>query len=86
MPLLDIKNLKISFEVKKNTGGIFTTTEEQEVVHGIDLYVEKGQILGLVGESGSGKSVSSLSILKLLPEGAKITADKISDTKIFNLI
>ena len=78
MPLLDIKNLKISFQVKQNTGGIFTTTHEQEVVHGIDLYVEKGQILGLVGESGSGKSVSSLSILKLLPEDAQITADKMN--------
>ena len=76
MPLLDIKNLKITFQVKKDTDGFFTTIGEQEVVHGIDLYVEKGQILGLVGESGSGKSVSSLSILKLLPEDAKITADK----------
>ena len=76
MPLLDIKNLKISFQVKKETDGFFTTIGEQEVVHGIDLYVEKGQILGLVGESGSGKSVSSLSIMKLLPEDAKITADK----------
>jgi len=76
MPLLDIKNLKISFQVKKETDGFFTTIGEQEVVHGIDLYVEKGQILGMVGESGSGKSVSSLSIMKLLPEDAKITADK----------
>ena len=76
MPLLDIKNLKISFQVKQNTGSFFTAVGEQEVVHGIDLYVEKGQILGLVGESGSGKSVSSLSILKLLPESARITADK----------
>ena len=76
MPLLDIKNLKISFQVKQDTDGFFTTAYEQEVVHGIDMYVEKGQILGLVGESGSGKSVSSLSILKLLPEDAKITADK----------
>lgn len=78
MPLLDIKNLKISFQVKQDTDGLFTTAYEQEVVHGIDMYVEKGQILGLVGESGSGKSVSSLSILKLLPEDAKITADKMS--------
>jgi len=75
MPLLDIRNLKITFQVKKDTDGLFQTVGEQEVVHGIDLSLEKGQIIGLVGESGSGKSVSSLSILKLLPEDAKITAE-----------
>ena len=75
MPLLDIKNLKVAFQVKKDTDGLFQMLGEQEVVHGIDLSLEKGQIIGLVGESGSGKSVSSLSILKLLPEDAKITAD-----------
>lgn len=78
MPLLDIKNLRIAFQIKQDTDGFFTTAYEQEVVHGIDLYVEKGQILGLVGESGSGKSVSALSIMKLLPEDAKITADKMN--------
>ena len=78
MPLLDIKNLKITFQVKKDTDGFFQAIGEQEVVHGIDLSLEQGQIIGLVGESGSGKSVSSLSIMKLLPEDAKITADSMN--------
>ena len=78
MPLLEIKNLRISFCNSGQRDGLFVTTTEQEVVHGIDLALEKGQIVGLVGESGSGKSVSSLSVMHLLPEGTKITADEMT--------
>jgi peptide/nickel transport system ATP-binding protein len=52
--------------------GLVTTfrTEEETVraVRDIDLEIRPGRTLGLVGESGSGKSVTSLSILRLLPE------------------
>lgn len=57
-PLLTIKNLKIDFSTRE---GIAT------VVEGVDFNVYKGEILGIVGESGCGKSVTSLSILGLLP-------------------
>ncbi len=78
MPLLNIKNLKIAFRSSGTQEGFFVTSTEQEVVHGIDLAVEKGQIVGLVGESGSGKSVSSLSVMHLLPEDSKISADEMT--------
>ncbi|MCK6440606.1 MAG: ABC transporter ATP-binding protein, partial [Planctomycetes bacterium] len=45
----------------------------------LTLNIKEGQTLGLVGESGSGKSVTSLTIMRLLPEvGAAIEAGQIS--------
>ena len=78
MSLLLIRNLTIAFHSSKLSDGIYSNVVEQKVVHGIDLSLEKGQIIGLVGESGSGKSVSSLSIMKLLPEDTKVTADEMT--------
>lgn len=41
--------------------------QQSEILHGIDLDVGRGEILGIVGESGSGKSVMAMSMLGLLP-------------------
>lgn len=61
--LLEVKNLKISF---KTDEGIITA------VDGINFSVKQGQTLGIVGESGSGKSVSTWSIMRLLPKNSII--------------
>ncbi len=61
--LLKVKNLHTSF---------FTQDGEVKAVKGVSFHLEKGETLGIVGESGSGKSVSSLSILKLLPPAGRI--------------
>ena len=45
------------------------------IVHGVDLAVAPGEILGLVGESGSGKSVSLRAIPGLLPPKARIAGE-----------
>ncbi len=58
--IVSIQNLTIEFN--KNI----------EVVKNINLDVIKGKTTAIVGESGSGKTLSALSILKLLPNGAKI--------------
>ncbi|MFS4436751.1 ABC transporter ATP-binding protein [Paracoccaceae bacterium GXU_MW_L88] len=65
--LLDIRNLSVSFAT---AGGQF------KAVDGVDVVVDKGEILSIVGESGSGKSVSMLAMMGLLPWTATITADK----------
>lgn len=57
-PLLQINNLQVDFITD-----IGTTT----AVKDISLTVNRGEIVAIVGESGSGKSVTSLSILQLLP-------------------
>ena len=56
--LLEVKNLKTYFRVEKGT---------VEAVDDISFTLKKGETLGIVGESGSGKSVTSLSIMRLIP-------------------
>ena len=58
--IVSIQNLTIEFNRKI------------EVVKNINLDVIKGKTTAIVGESGSGKTLSALSILKLLPNGADI--------------
>ena len=58
--LLEVRGLTTCFKVE---GGEFTA------VDGISFSVHAGRTLGIVGESGCGKSVTSLSIMGLLPKG-----------------
>jgi peptide/nickel transport system ATP-binding protein len=57
--ILDIRNLKTHF---------LTNRGVVRAVDGISFHLDRGEILGLVGESGSGKTVTSLSILRLVPQ------------------
>ncbi|NUR85590.1 MAG: ABC transporter ATP-binding protein [Nonomuraea sp.] len=43
----------------------------KEILRGVDLAVEAGQVHGLAGESGSGKTMTGLAVLGLLPHGAR---------------
>lgn len=58
-PILQIEDLHTHF---------FTDRGEIPAVDGVNLYVNPGEVLGVVGESGCGKSVTSLSVLKLIPQ------------------
>ena len=68
--LLEIENLRTYFHSDAGT---------VKAVDDLSVTIRPGETLGLVGESGSGKSVTSLTIMRLLPDvGAKIAGGKIS--------
>ena len=69
MALLNIRNLTVKFA---------TATGSFTAVDGIDVTVDKGEVLAIVGESGSGKSVSMLAAMGLLPDTAIVTADEMT--------
>ncbi|MBM7704437.1 ABC transporter ATP-binding protein [Metabacillus iocasae] len=67
--VLDVVGLKTSF---------FTDDGEVPAVDHVDFHIHEGEIVGIVGESGCGKSVTSLSIMKLIPSPpGKITSGHI---------
>ena len=49
----------------------------EEILKNVSFSVQAGEIFALVGESGSGKSVTSLGIMRLLPDALKITAGSV---------
>ena len=67
-PLLKVDNLKTHFN---------TATGIVKAVDGVTFSLDSGQTLGIVGESGCGKSVTSSSIMRLLPKNGHIVEGSI---------
>ncbi|MFU8790076.1 MAG: ABC transporter ATP-binding protein [Methylobacter sp.] len=64
-PLLAVERLSVTFN------------RRQKVVDDISFVIYPGETFALVGESGSGKSITALSVLRLLPNNARLSADNI---------
>ena len=73
--LLKVEHLAVSFQ---------TDAGELEAVRDVSFSLRPGEVLAIVGESGCGKSVLCKSIMKLLPEKAKMKSGsiRINDTDI----
>ena len=69
-PVLELKQLQTYFFSAQGTRIV-------KAVDGVSFTLNEGETLGIVGESGSGKTVTSMSILRLLPAAARIVGGEI---------
>ena len=78
--VLDVENLRISFP-DAGKGRVYP-------VDGVSFSLDRGKTLALVGESGCGKSLTSLALLRLVPEPGRIedgSAIRLTDTDVLAL-
>lgn len=68
--LLEIKDLSVKYR---------TPAGEINALTDINLAIKKGEVIGVVGESGSGKSTLAYSVIRLLPDNAKISGGIVFD-------
>ena len=61
--ILEVKNLNLGFNLSDGF---------RQAIYNVSFSLEKGETLAIVGESGCGKTVSTMSILQLLPPSAEI--------------
>ena len=66
MSILSVKDLRVTY--KTQAGPV-------PAVRGVDLELERGEVIGLAGESGCGKSTIAGALLRLLPAGTEVTGE-----------
>ena len=77
MPLLEVKDLSIELRTHRGPA---------RAVRNVSFSLERGDTLGLVGESGCGKSITSMALMGLLPEGARVTGSiRLDGTELVGL-
>lgn len=65
-PVLEVQNLRVEFPGQR-----------QPVVDRVSFTLQPGQTLGIVGESGSGKSITSLTVMGLLPSPGRVARGEV---------
>lgn len=66
--ILEVKNLNLGFNLSDGF---------RQAIYDVSFELEKGKTLAIVGESGCGKTISTMSVLQLLPETAQIKSGEI---------
>lgn len=76
--LLEVKDLVVGFNIDN---------EIVNVIDNVNISISEGEVVGLVGESGCGKSITSLSVMRLLPKTSVISKGEIllEDTDLLKL-
>jgi oligopeptide/dipeptide ABC transporter ATP-binding protein len=67
-PVLEVRDLRTWFHTRHGVA---------RSVDGVDLHVDKGEVLCIVGESGCGKSVTALSIMRLVPPPGRVETGEV---------
>ena len=65
--ILEIKNLKVNFDVSSEGDMPWTKAKKLQAVNDISFSLNAGETLGIVGESGCGKSTLARAIVKMVP-------------------
>jgi len=68
MGIVEVKNLIVSIQL---------LYKKVNILRNVSFSIGKNEVVSLVGESGSGKTFTALSIMKLLPQAAKIESGEI---------
>ena len=68
MPMLDVRDLKVYFQILKGT---------VKAVDGVSFTLDNGETMGLVGESGCGKTTTAFAVTQLLPGNGRIVGGEI---------
>ncbi|WBU57806.1 oligopeptide/dipeptide ABC transporter ATP-binding protein [Paracoccus sediminicola] len=66
-PLLDVRDLRVTFDIRREGDMPWTPPRLLHAVGGVDFTLQPGETLGIVGESGSGKSTLARALIGLAP-------------------
>ncbi len=71
-PLLDVRDLRVSFHIRRDGDMPWTKPRELKALNGVNFTLNAGETLGIVGESGCGKSTLARALIQMVPATGKV--------------